>query len=404
MQHANRVTARHRPLSATRFRDLWISWDDGVISVGTGTTVGFGRFMSWRDPHPHPIRYIAVSTGWGSTGLWHFTPVLDVSLKTGPVYHYQSLHSLGVNVAPQVTSFTFQVRAESNVHVALLQEDGVTCSNTYEIVIGGWKNTQSVIRKGRHNDQRVTARHRPLSATEFRDFWISWNDGVISVGTGMTVDVGRFMSWRDPSPQSVRYIAVSTGCGSTGLWQFERNIPLVCMETDDHYHPLEDLGFDLNGGTAFTFWVKARSDAYIALLSNRHKYDHGVIEIVIGGQGNTESVIRDRSQGPSRARTFERFTQPFASKHLEWWSIPDGDTFVRGAGRDNRACAHVHHTPLSGSKHLPFWISFSGDTIAVGAGREVGRRTFLSCTHQSSAQIRYVSVATGGWSNGKWLF
>ncbi|XP_046568666.1 C3 and PZP-like alpha-2-macroglobulin domain-containing protein 8, partial [Haliotis rubra] len=123
-----------------------------------------------------------------------------VELETTTTYNYQSLHQQGVELTPGVTSFKFKVRASNDAHVALLQEDGVTNRNIYEIVIGGWRNTQSVIRTGMQHANRVTARHRPLSATQFRDFWISWDSGVISVGTGTAVGAGRFMSWRDPSP------------------------------------------------------------------------------------------------------------------------------------------------------------------------------------------------------------
>ncbi|XP_046556761.1 uncharacterized protein LOC124265984 [Haliotis rubra] len=291
-----------------------------------------------------------------------------VELETTTTYNYQSLLQQGVVLTPGATSFKFKVRASSDAHVALLQDDGVTDRYIYEIVIGGWRNTQSVIRTGMQHDNRVTARHRPLSATRFRDFWISWDSGVISVGTGTAVGAGRFMSWRDPSPHPVRYIAVSTGWGSTGVWRFEPNVPSACLETgnDYHYHSLEDLGFHLNGQTSFTFWVKTTNDAHIALLSNRDNYDHSMFEIVIGGWRNTQSVIRNRKQGPN--------------------------------------LASVHHMPLSGSKHQPFWISLSGSRISVGSGRVVGRRTFLSWIDQSVTQIRYVSVATGWGSTGKWIF
>ncbi|XP_046564874.1 uncharacterized protein LOC124273644 [Haliotis rubra] len=291
-----------------------------------------------------------------------------VELATTTTYNYQSLHQQGVELTPGATSFKFKVRASNDAHVALLQDDGVTDRYIYEIVIGGWRNTQSVIRTGMQHDNRVTARHRPLSATRFRDFWISWDSGVISVGTGTAVGAGRFMSWRDPSPHPVRYIAVSTGWGSTGVWRFEPNVPSACLETGDdyHYHSLENLGFQLNGQTSFTFWVKTTNDAHIALLSNRDNYDHSMFEIVIGGWRNTQSVIRNRKQGPN--------------------------------------LASVRHMPLSGSKHQPFWISFSGSRISVGSGRVVGRRTFLSWIDQSVTQIRYVSVATGWGSTGKWIF
>ncbi|XP_046377746.2 uncharacterized protein LOC124149944 [Haliotis rufescens] len=368
VQHNSRVEARHTPLSADQFRDFWISWGNGVISVGSGMEVGVGKFMNWTDPSPHAIKYIAVSTGWGSTGLWRFSPSSVVPLATNTVYKYQSLHDLGVNLAPDATSFTFKVRAENDAFVALLQEDGVTNQNIYEVLIGGWHNTRSVIRTGKQFNSRVEARHTPLSSTQFRDFWISWEDGVISVGAGKVVGVEMFMTWTDPTPHPVNYIAVSTGWGSTGLWEFYGSPPVVCLSTanDYRYHSVDDLGVHLNGRTSFTFWVKATNDALIALLRNKNDYDQDIYEIVIGGWENSKSVIREKKQGP--------------------------------------ILAHVDHVPLSGNKHLPFWISFSDGTIAVGAGTEVGTRQFMSWKDPTPTQIGYVGVATGWGATGQWLF
>ncbi|XP_048247355.1 uncharacterized protein LOC124145114 [Haliotis rufescens] len=291
-----------------------------------------------------------------------------VELATTTTHNYQSLSEQGVDLAPGTTSFKFKVRASNDAHLVLLQADGVTDENAYEVVIGGWNNTQSVIRKGMAQANRVTTRHTPLFAFHSHDFWISWENGVIAVGTGMEVGVGTFMSWTDPSPHAVRDIAVYTGWGSTGLWQFESNLPLVCLETADdyHYHSVDDGGFHLNGQSSFTFWVRATNDAHIALLRNKGLYENDMYEIVIGGWHNTKSVIRDRKGGP--------------------------------------ILALARHVPLSGNKHLPFWISFSGGTISVGAGTEVGTRQFMSWTDPTPTQIRYVGVATGWGSTGKWLF
>ncbi|XP_071086095.1 uncharacterized protein [Haliotis cracherodii] len=291
-----------------------------------------------------------------------------VELGTSTTYSYQFLHGLGIDLAPGATSFKFKVSASNDVHVALLQYDGVTSQNIYEVVIGGWGNTQSVIRTGKQYRNRVIARHRPLSATQFRDFWISWANGVISVGSGVEVGVGSFMTWTDPSPHPVNYIAVSTGWGSKGLWEFWRYLPLVCLETANsyHYHSVDDFGVHLNGRTSFTFWVKAINDAHIALLRKKGVYHINMYEIVIGGGRNTYSVIREKKLGLNLARAV--------------------------------------HAPLSRNKHLPFWISFSDDTISVGAGTVVGTRQFMSWTDPTPTQIRYVAVSTGLGSTGKWLF
>ena len=46
----------------------------------------------------------------------------------------------------------FTARAENDALVALQHTPGVTDEDTYEIVIGGDKNTRAVIRTGRYGD------------------------------------------------------------------------------------------------------------------------------------------------------------------------------------------------------------------------------------------------------------
>ena len=43
-------------------------------------------------------------------------------------------------------TFNFQVRACGHVHVVLSEQIGQIDSNIYEFSIGGWNNTQSVLR------------------------------------------------------------------------------------------------------------------------------------------------------------------------------------------------------------------------------------------------------------------
>lgn len=113
----------------------------------------------------------------------------------------------------------FEVKATNDVHVAL------SSSNTgegqmYEIVIGGWGNTQSVIRLCPSCPHEVEVETIGiLSGSEFRGFVITYgSDGPISVfkyGEGIP-----FMEWTDPNPFQVNYVGYSTGYGSDGEFKF----------------------------------------------------------------------------------------------------------------------------------------------------------------------------------------
>lgn len=66
----NSVASADTPdvLNASSFRPLWISWNNGAIRVGNGSTVGLGTFLSYTDPSAVPVNYIAIS-GWDTSGI-----------------------------------------------------------------------------------------------------------------------------------------------------------------------------------------------------------------------------------------------------------------------------------------------------------------------------------------------
>lgn len=90
----------------------------------------------------------------------------------------------------------------------------------YEIVIGGWSNTKSIIRNKKQGFGKVSASGRYLNCSEFIQFWISWNDGIIQVGQGHEIGGNVFLRWEDPVPYAVNYIAISSYNGVTGEWIF----------------------------------------------------------------------------------------------------------------------------------------------------------------------------------------
>ena len=61
-----------------------------------------------------------------------------------------------------------------------------------------------------------------MNETEYREFWISWENGNIRVGTGSIVNSGIFMSWTHTCAFGVRNIEISTGMdGSAVDWGLE---------------------------------------------------------------------------------------------------------------------------------------------------------------------------------------
>jgi len=102
---------------------------------------------------------------------------------TPAIYDYQYLPEVAVSKKSDVT---FRVRAGADAHVALSTVYGDTDRKTYELVLGGWKNSRSAVRYGGRGPV-VAQVNTPglLDPDDFRSFWISWGTDVIEVISGV---------------------------------------------------------------------------------------------------------------------------------------------------------------------------------------------------------------------------
>ena len=65
-------------------------------------------------------------------------------------------------------------------------------------------------------------------------------------------------------------------------------------------HNLHADGFSIVNKSSFNLWCKVTNDFHILLKKDENEYNSNVIEIVIGGWGNSKSVIRNAQQGTNR--------------------------------------------------------------------------------------------------------
>ncbi|XP_011206592.2 C3 and PZP-like alpha-2-macroglobulin domain-containing protein 8 [Bactrocera dorsalis] len=119
--------------------------------------------------------------------------------------------------------FTFKVRAAHDAHLALTAAP-VEADPMYEVFIGGWENTKSVIRKNRQKPD-VAEVHTPgiLEAGEFRGFWVRWYDNVITVGR--EGEAAAFLSYDAQDLFPVNFVGVCTGWGASGSWIIDEAQP-----------------------------------------------------------------------------------------------------------------------------------------------------------------------------------
>lgn len=113
----------------------------------------------------------------------------------------------------------FRVKTPNDAHVALTTgpHEG---EPMYEVFIGGWGNTKSVIRKNRTKPE-VAEMETPgiVTADDYRGFWVRWQDGHITVGK--EGEQSPFLSYTDPEPFGIGYFGVCTGWGASGEWLIE---------------------------------------------------------------------------------------------------------------------------------------------------------------------------------------
>ncbi len=187
----------------------------------------------------------------------------------------------------------FRIKAPHDAHIALTTGP-FEGDPMWEVFIGGWKNTKSVIRKNRTKpDVSEVASPDILTADEFRGFWIRWNGGYLTVGKEGEQEP--FISYVDPDPFSVTYFGLCTGWGASGEW-------LVEDTSSNSVQPSAPADYQLGS----VCWCDAASGAlppgavvggeddeplYVgranhegALIPGKVKPSHGVCYIAWGGE------------------------------------------------------------------------------------------------------------------------
>ncbi|XP_061710918.1 uncharacterized protein LOC133520493 [Cydia pomonella] len=354
-------------LSEDMFRGFWVHWDSGIVSVGReGET---NAFLSWRDNEPFSIAAAGVHTGFGSKGVWKLQNASSEDINVRNEDGHDQLEvktedSTKYQFFPVSDNMLrFKVRAGSDAHIALSSHPWES-GPMYEIIIGGWANSKSAIRRRYCEQQEKDGLPTPqvLNKDEYRGFWMKWDNGIVQVGK--TGDASPFLSWHDPDPFKVAYVGVHTGFGSTGTWKID-NVPSDPSNIDNDVFTEDNVQYQFFPvyGTSTKFKVHARNDAHIALASIPRE-SGPMYEIVIGGWSNTKSVIRRRTCFP--------------------WEREEVQT----------------PNILGGSEYRGFWVRWESATILVG--RQGEAKPFMTWLDLEPLPVSYFGVHTGFGAAGLW--
>lgn len=114
--------------------------------------------------------------------------------------------------------FTFQAKAANDIFIAfspIKQAVRNTSTDLYEVVLGGWDDTKSVIRvKSLDYSAAEVMTEDLLNTLDYQTYWIAFDNGLIKVGTGQdpTNANSMFFEWQDPYPNHdspIKYIGFS---------------------------------------------------------------------------------------------------------------------------------------------------------------------------------------------------
>nr|CAD7606691.1 unnamed protein product [Timema genevievae] len=238
-------------LDAGEYRGFWIRWSGGSIAIGREGESA--PFASWDDPEPFGIGYFGICTGWGATGSWLVENGAPITTADNLEYSFRPVPTGRLEV---------EVRSPSNAHVALTSAPNET-EPMYEILLGGWENSATVIRYNREKPDKVRAETPGLlTSSEFKHFTFEWRHGLIQVkkaGGAVLVE------WKDPNPFGVSYYGIRTAWGSKGHWRIKavdpRSAPVASAPTPFVPSPVSQPGWNVpasvapSGGSAT--WVDA---------------------------------------------------------------------------------------------------------------------------------------------------
>ncbi|XP_033105542.1 uncharacterized protein LOC117107852 [Anneissia japonica] len=280
--------------------ELWLSFVDGKLSVGES---GQPSFISFTDPNPIDVRYLAMATGYGSKGLWE---IAELDYKATSSKHILTGCSEQIDVTSawqQIETnsahrFGFEVESTGDFLLRLSSSDQDTNTKFYyEVTIVEKRNQLSKIRKCKYDGcdvEGAIAKTNYLNMESAQRFWVIFSpNGLIEVGLE---GYAPFLTWMDIDYVPVSTLEVSTGGSATARFsycqlefrdykisEFTAYVSLT-TNTDDYVYIDNKLVSE-----RLEFYIKASSD--VVLVLSPKKDDVEVYRIIIAYGANGESTL-----------------------------------------------------------------------------------------------------------------
>jgi len=231
--------------------------------------------------------------------------------------------------------FNFEAKASNDVIVSFMCTREMRPTNSWEVLIGGWGNTRSVIRKGSEG-QELVARNNDKGRTDgsnYKSYSIFVENGKMYVS-----DNGdEFMSVNVPS----------LGCDTlmVGLGGYDKPVRFKNIDVANTAYPTLVAPVNSQGalnvwnsdkvfatGFEFKFAAKATTDVSVTFTCQKAAKPIESWTVVIGGYSNTKSVIRT-SAGEVSTVAGARCNPNAFKSYTIWYSVgtmvvKDGNTAI----------------------------------------------------------------------------
>lgn len=146
-------------------------------------------------------------------------------------------------ITPKIENdnFSLDIKAKNDAHILL--------NNRYEIVLGGWNDTKSVIRDGIQADPICEAKTSVLKENEFVRFNFLLKNGTLKI-TKLNGDKTENLMGVHTDLEHIESIKIHTGYGSKGEWDYQetRNHGVKLYDTETRFGPW-------HWGEAYTYYL-----------------------------------------------------------------------------------------------------------------------------------------------------
>lgn len=171
-------------------------------------------------------------------------------------------------ITPKIVDneFKLKIKAHNDAHILI--------NNKYEIVLGGWNNTKSVIRKGIQGTRTLCEtknKNMMIDEKKYKEFNIKVRDNRLFVGDALNTPIDE---------NEIKSIKIHSGYGSEGYWDYEetqnKNIKLFDTE--------KRVGF-CNWYEAYKYYLDYNFDLFLKIdddivYMDLNRYDEFIDYIV----------------------------------------------------------------------------------------------------------------------------